>query len=762
QFKAAQPVAGLVHSLGQDHRLPEEPQWLQLQQQLQQLQSKRVSAGGSSGGLASLLERCYAAEPLRAACERGDLAAVEEGLKQVGPASRAAQFALQASVSSGHHALVRHLLGAGVSSDPPTGPAAEPGVGGSVENGFSGSVSSDVCSYAIQAAMANSPETLKTLAEYGLSLEEVGHTTTLERGIGARAVRVSLATTPLGAAAWSLKLRALDDLASLAAEPKLNELCGERQAVDIEAELRQLGPPHQGGAAAGRLQDFAWAQGATPLMLAVQGAGRCSNSGSDATSEAAAAAVQVLLRHGADPQALNAAGETALHAAARFGLHQVVLKLFQGGADPMLRNAQGDSAEAVAVRAGKKSCADALRTAAHEASAASAIKASVDMPRAGGGNSNRGAAADTAHDLGASPCGLPLTDTALASAALLTALDAERARLERLKEKQRGKKSRQKERQRALRSGAVEAADESAEEDVAEQQQEEPDNAAVCSKAPVVVQLSGDLLLERVSELRRERTRVARQQRQLAKRAEEEQAKAEEGEAALAQLQAQADELRKVLERLRAALSEAETSELRWRLHAEADCKERSDAQVNAVQKADASRFEVACSSERARLSCSVSESEREAGGSDPGRPIESFEAEQVRCVEAEGRRQELEAELEAIAEELRPSLKGLEPPPIFEPGLTTALPRAENAVLLRQLHVQQRRHMTEMRDLVAALGQQIRERDAELNSEVESVLGSGLGNLLAALNKEGIISRYTPISADHARTLRLQAALLK
>eukprot|EP00435_Cladocopium_sp_Y103_P034509 s242_g8.t3 len=126
-----------------------------------------------------------------------------------------------------------------------------------------------------EAALANSPETLRTLEECGLPLTQVGHVAVLERGRGARA---SLVTSPMGAAAWGLKMAALKDSADRFSYVKsrwmmwmLSNVAGTvAEVIKIGQELVSF-PDLDTEVKA---EDFAWALGATPLILAVQAAGR--------------------------------------------------------------------------------------------------------------------------------------------------------------------------------------------------------------------------------------------------------------------------------------------------------------------------------------------------------------------------------------------------------------------------------------------------------------------------------------------------------
>jgi len=72
------------------------------------------------------------------------------------------------------------------------------------------------------------------------------------------------------------------------------------------------------------------------------------------------ATLQVLLKAGANLQARNPAGSTALIMAARFGRDEVVWALVAAGADPRERNPGGQDAVAAARWAGRDALADAL------------------------------------------------------------------------------------------------------------------------------------------------------------------------------------------------------------------------------------------------------------------------------------------------------------------------------------------------------------------------------------------------------------------
>ncbi len=73
-----------------------------------------------------------------------------------------------------------------------------------------------------------------------------------------------------------------------------------------------------------------------------------------------AATLQVLLKAGADVQARNPAGSTALHMAARFGRDEVVFALVSAGLDPRTRNPAGQDAIGAARWAGREILATEL------------------------------------------------------------------------------------------------------------------------------------------------------------------------------------------------------------------------------------------------------------------------------------------------------------------------------------------------------------------------------------------------------------------
>ncbi|OLQ04422.1 E3 ubiquitin-protein ligase XB3 [Symbiodinium microadriaticum] len=335
----------------------------------------------------------------------------------------------------------------------------------------------------IQAALADSPDTLRVLEEFGQSLLQVGHVALLERG----RARASLVTAPMGAAAWALKLNALQELVS----------CPDLE-TEVKAEVRPVA-----GAGSARTQDFSWASGATPLLLAVQAAGR-GGAASNA-DETGAQAVDLLLSHGANPEAA-AAGETALHLAARYGLPKVVKTLLASGADTLARNLSGDTPHTLAVRTGRTECAELL--------------AKAEKPQ----------------------------ETALADE-LIDEEQAEQAKLNRAREKRREKKSRQREKRADLPA--------------AEQPERELPEKAPAPEKREKSELSGEALQKRVAELRREKTRATQKARHLARRIDEEAAKAEASKAQLLKLQTRSQELRALRSEKKEAVERAEVPNMK-------------------------------------------------------------------------------------------------------------------------------------------------------------------------------------------------------
>ena len=74
-------------------------------------------------------------------------------------------------------------------------------------------------------------------------------------------------------------------------------------------------------------------------------------------------AIDALIKAGADPNARNLAGNTALHAAAYWGSVGAIRALLAAGAERNARNVYGATALDIAVRERRDDAADALRDA---------------------------------------------------------------------------------------------------------------------------------------------------------------------------------------------------------------------------------------------------------------------------------------------------------------------------------------------------------------------------------------------------------------
>lgn len=697
--------------------------------ELQHLPSSGTD-GSNAGGeqaIASLIEQCLATAPLRTACERGDLTSVQQALRRAGPlpsylSSTGTRSALQAAVSNGQAAVVRYLLQEGVPADLP-----EVSAGNS-------SGEQKASPYTIQAALSGSAETIRVLADNGLSLTERGHAATLERGGGKRCVaRASLVTNPLGAAAWALQLEALTAVAELMPAGSVENgfnAAAELRPLVVGSERAPRRDARGGGAASARLQEFAWAQGATALVLAVHSAGRAAESGGDASAQAAA---EVLLSRRADPSVANSLGDTALHVAARFGLSQTLRVLLEAGADPMQRNAQGDTAGAVAARAGRTQCAEELRSAEASGKDAAGIQTLTSLEEEE---------------------------------------EAERARLDRAREQRREKRSRQKERQKAQRGTTLGAAAAIGEPTVSSivrpgeqmpgSDEEDEATATVVATKPVA-HLGVDALRAKIAEAQRERTHVARQLRQAQRKSSEDSARADRSQVQVVELQQQVAELQTLAGHLGERAQAADHSEQCWRKKAQeaGEAAQATWQAAQAAQSAEEREHEASIAKLQAELDA-MDRDERKR--SDPS----SSEAERARRIAAEERCQELERAIKAASAELQPNLSNVqveEALPLFEHGSmdSMALGRArpEHAEVLRQLHKQQSQHCSEMRDLVSLLGQQLQERDRELDQDFQAILGRGLPRLLGALHREGLLNTRASTRAEPAQVARLQAALL-
>lgn len=550
---------------------------------------------GLQGDLSTFaaISRCIVSGPFLNACEQGDLAAVKSlrfDLKDP-----AAKQGLHIALRKGHTAIVRLLLEANV----------EP--------------SREEVPCAIQAALANSPEMLQMLAEQNIDLGQRGTAGSIERGRGARLSKCSIITNALGAAAWGRCEDVLEFLAQHSKEGGLHFL-------DEPAELKLSSQSQRGSS---RLQDFAYAQGASPLILAVHSASRADQSSS--VDQTLADAIQVLLKHGGNPDSRNELGETALHAAARFGFVLAVEALLNGGADPLQRCAQGFTPEAVASRAGRALCVQAIRRT------------------------------------------LALENGASAGDEALSTLEQEelleQARLLRLKEKLKEKKQRQRERQRA-------------------EQKVTDGGFLVRADAERDGNTNGhgneELLLK-------ENAKALQRQRHLQRRIDEEKARNSQREALLRSLQEQHAELEQAAAEQEAIAIKAEEEEKRWRQEAEAAGKRLSRKQASAVEAAEAQKKEVELLREEVAALQKAEERGSEAA---------SYEAERHRRVESEKQCGVLESEIEKAIADLRAELPLCKLPSLFPlPDLSLA-----NVEFYCELHSQHRKHVAEMRDLVATV----------------------------------------------------------
>merc|ERR1711933_219280 len=98
-----------------------------------------------------------------------------------------------------------------------------------------------------------------------------------------------------------------------------------------------------------------------------------------------------------------------------------------------------------------------------------------------------------------------------------------------------------------------------------------------------------------------------------------------------------------------------------------------------------------------------------------------SFEAERERRVLAEERCLQLEQALTLSHTQLMPILSAADLPPLGAANGT--LPALENLEIHRQLHMEQKRHMTELRDLTATVSAQLQEQDLEVERELSMLL---------------------------------------
>jgi ankyrin repeat protein len=103
--------------------------------------------------------------------------------------------------------------------------------------------------------------------------------------------------------------------------------------------------------AAGADPRLAADDGTTPLMAAAGVLGRPAGMRGKNGPPEAVEAVRIALENGGEIQAANAAGQTALHGAARMGLDPVVELLVEGGAKLDAADNNGDTPLALAKRA---------------------------------------------------------------------------------------------------------------------------------------------------------------------------------------------------------------------------------------------------------------------------------------------------------------------------------------------------------------------------------------------------------------------------
>jgi len=204
----------------------------------------------------------------------------------------------------------------------------------------------------------------------------------------------------------------------------------------------------------------------------------------------------------------------------------------------------------------------------------------------------------------------------------------------------------------------------------------------------------------------------------------------------------------------------AEEGERLWRQTAEEASRDRALAQ-------DATNSSVeGLEGEAQRLRAELDEFlQPRAAGADDLLPPLSFETEHTLLLAAEEQRRVLRARLAALAAAAEGGHAEL--PPLLEDGDTAdekTFPRLRlNAVAAhRTLHGLRREHRRELQELVADMAQQLRERDVELQTELDGLLGSGLPRLLDALQDEGLVRKKGRPKPDPDRAARLRTALLK
>eukprot|EP00913_Durusdinium_trenchii_P028245 g26479.t1 len=207
--------------------------------------------------------------------------------------------------------------------------------------------------------------------------------------------------------------------------------------------------------------------------------------------------------------------ETALHAASRCGLREVVKALLEGKANPLQRNAQGDLPHAVAQRAGRPECAELLKVLAPQESASGPVEL-LDEEEAEQAKLSR-----------------------WGGVCIETRTRPVFSQIARAREKRREKKSRQREK----RAGTPD--------------QEKSEKAG---KSYVEKELTGEALQKRVTELRREKARTAQKAKHLARRAEEETAKEQQCSSQLQELRRRSQELKSMFQQKKAEAEKAEAA----------------------------------------------------------------------------------------------------------------------------------------------------------------------------------------------------------
>eukprot|EP00933_Yihiella_yeosuensis_P035007 TRINITY_DN2848_c0_g1_i11.p1 TRINITY_DN2848_c0_g1~~TRINITY_DN2848_c0_g1_i11.p1 ORF type:complete len:254 (+),score=69.04 TRINITY_DN2848_c0_g1_i11:342-1103(+) len=250
---------------------------------------------------------------------------------------------------------------------------------------------------------------------------------------------------------------------------------------------------------------------------------------------------------------------------------------------------------------------------------------------------------------------------------------------------------------------------------------------------------------------------MLKQKSSLEKHTGEDQAKAEQSEKELNEVRKHAKVAAMRLAELRRNASKAKEKENASKAKAEAASNGEADREKESRPSA--------ADLEATRLKSEIEALRKErlaAAGSRSSNGQASFEAEFHKRLEAEQNCQEVEKEMQAsIMDKFRPALKGLALPIALESDRdgTTRL-SLENAMTLRRLYQKQQKHGFEIRDLMAVLDQQIRDRTIEQEAELDCVFGQGLPRLLAALKEEGFVSQYREPAVTPELTKRLRQAL--